>query len=167
MSQFSHPAYNLPSAALVFQAEPFPAWGRSLAISPCILASFFLRVAISKGWAPVLSSWRMLACKASLASFSDVANRVLVRCCVYLILIRAPRKQDNDTSRDAGQRTRRIGDICNWVGGARQNGRIGGTVSPSCACPSENRSKGIHNRRSAHRRICRRYRRPSGASLIS
>lgn len=68
-----------------FQRAPS---GRNSDSSSCILRNSLFRVAISKGWALVLSSLRMLPCKVSIATFSDAAKRVLVLCCLLRTLSR-------------------------------------------------------------------------------
>ncbi|HKT67801.1 MAG TPA: hypothetical protein VJP83_00125, partial [Terriglobales bacterium] len=68
-------------AALAFRADgqsSLNAYRESSANSSCILPSRFLRVAISRGETPVLSNFRMFVSRALIASFSEMASRLLV-----------------------------------------------------------------------------------------
>jgi len=60
---------------------------RSMANSVCILASRFLRAAISSGEPPVSFSLRMLVSKARIANSREISNRRLVRGLLPLLVL--------------------------------------------------------------------------------
>ena len=80
---FIHPrsANRRNFAASAFRADGqsfLNAYRESSANSSCILPSRLLRVAISRGGTPVFSNFRMFVSRARIASFSEMASRLLV-----------------------------------------------------------------------------------------